>query len=396
MSAARSFIVYSCGVFATLCTIAGVAAGVSFLGHQTWFGLDATMVAAQCVGLVLSAIVGTLLMVLVDKQMGKRWFLFLAMNLLVVSSISLLVHIFHAEQYMTRNGLDYPRLALFCMIWGMAGSFLSLLLSRWQAKWLLGVRVLTKQTWQQRGLGPDDFVRQHDLINNEQWLLNTVEELARKAELPATPEVGIWEDETVNAFATGPSRSRSLVAVSSGLLKTMPEDQIEAVLGHEIAHIANGDMVTMTLLQGTVNAFAMFASRAIGFIIQQASKSDSKWPYYVSQVLVEWVLMIFGALLLCWFSRQREYRADFGGAQLAGKEKMIGALASLQTEAERLEGSRKDKTKDNKESKDKVVEIKKRKPEAIAALMISSTPAWMELFSTHPPLEKRIERLNKL
>ncbi len=384
MSAARILIVYLGGALATIATIAGVAIGLSYFTHQSFVGVDASRLAAHLFGFGLSAIIGFLLL-FADKQLGTRWCLFLAMNVLVVSSISFLVYIFHAADYMTRSGLDYPRLALFCMIWGMSGSLLSLMLSRWQAKWLLGIKVLVQYP-------------QHEPSNKEEWLLVTVKKLSEKAGLPATPEVGIWTDETFNAFATGPSKSRALVAVSSALLYTMPADQVEAVLGHEIAHIANGDMVTMTLLGGTMNSFAMFGSRVVGFIVQKAADTDSEWPYYVSQALFEWFLMILGAILMCWFSRKREFAADRGGAQLAGKEKMIAAVTSLQKEMDRIEEQRKiNPSEENKAEEEKTKKRQKRNPEPIAALMISSTASKvLDLFNTHPPLKQRIERLEQL
>lgn len=388
MSAARILIVYLSGALATTATIAGVAVGLSYFTHQSFFGFDASTLTAQLIGLGVSALVGLVLLFFADKQLGKRWFLFLAMNLLVVSSLSFLVHMFHAEQYMTQSGLDYSRLGLFCMIWGMAGSLLSLMLSRWQAKWLLDVRVLAQH------YPPND-----EPSNKEEWLLAAVRNLSEKAGLPTTPEVGIWTDETFNAFATGPSKSRSLVAVSSALLDRMPTDQIEAVLGHEIAHIANGDMVTMTLLQGTMNAFAMFGSRIAGFLVQKYADTDSEWPYYVTQALFEWVLMIFGTILLCWFSRKREFSADLGGAQLAGTEKMIAALASLREESLWLEEQRKKKKKKSEEANAKGDESDKngmRNSQPIAASMIApSSSKILALFSTHPTLELRIERLKE-
>ncbi|MBY0548404.1 MAG: protease HtpX [Candidatus Obscuribacterales bacterium] len=385
MSAARILIVYLGGALATVATIVGVAAGLSYLTHQSFFGVDASRLAAQLLGLVVSAIVGLLLLLFADKQLCKRWFLFLAMNVVVVASISFLVHIFHAEDYMTRSGLDYSRLALFCIVWGMSGSIISLLLSRWQAKWLLGVKVLVQRD------------PQHELSNNEEWLLVTVKTLSEKAGLPATPEVGIWTDEAFNAFATGPSKSRSLVAVSSALLDKMPTAQVEAVLGHEIAHIANGDMVTMTLLQGTMNSFVMFGSRVIGFIVQKAADTDSEWPYYVSQALFEWILMILGAIMMCWFSRKREFAADRGGAELTGKQKMIAALATLQREMDRIEKQQKIKPSEKNKAEEERKKEQKRNPEPIAALMISSTASrFLDLFNTHPPLKVRIERLEQL
>lgn len=387
MSAAKILTVYLCIALAMIGTVAGVSTGLSYFTHQAFFGMDTSALAVQIIGSAVSALLGLMILLLLDKQLGKRYLLFIAMNLLVVTSISLLVHVFHGEDYLTKSGLDYPRLALYCMTWGMAGSLISLALSRWQVKWLMDVKVL-KQCYHQYD-GPK---------NKEEWLLLKVQELSERAGLPVTPEVGIWNEETFNAFATGPSKSRSLVAVSSAMLDAMPADQLEAVLGHEIAHIANGDMVTMTLLQGTMNAFAMFGSRVAGFAVQKAANTDSEWPYYVSRAVFEWVFMILGAVLLCWFSRKREFRADLGGAQIAGKEKMIAALMTLQ-ERDRLEEKQKEVTAKSEEKKDQAEkESRKRHPEAVAALMISSTTAskLLALFNTHPPLETRIDRLQQL
>src|SRR4051794_33069246 len=188
----------------------------------------------------------------------KRIVLFLALNFVVMITISVILSVLGIRGYITSAGIDYSQLMAFCLVWGMGGAFISLALSRVMAKWMMGVQVIDPNT------------RDPDL----QQLLQTVYQLSRSAHLPALPEVGIYDSPEVNAFATGPTKSRALVAVSTGLLSRMSQDELEGVLGHEIAHVANGDMVTMTLLQGVVNAFAMFLSRAIAFAIAQSMRGD--------------------------------------------------------------------------------------------------------------------------
>lgn len=295
---------------------------------------------------------------------AKRIFLFLAVNILVVLTISFILSLFHVQPYLQAHGLNYTSLAFFCLIWGMGGAFISLALSRKMAKWLLGVRVISLQT-----NDPE-----------EKKLLDVVHALAKHAKLPRMPEVGIYQSREVNAFATGPNRSRSLVAVSSGLLSRMSHRELEGVLGHEIAHITNGDMVTMTLLQGVINAFVMFLARVLAFAISRMGQdknrssvgSNASFPFLV--ILFEIVFMILGTLIITWYSRAREYRADKGGAQLAGKENMVAALEALQRTVQ-------------------IHDPRVEKP-ALAAFKISNTmKKGLSLFATHPPLEKRIAKL---
>ena len=288
-------------------------------------------------------------------QMIKRVFLFGIVNLLVVVTISLVMALTGAGRYMTAQGIDYSALMTFCLIWGMCGAFVSLALSRVMAKWMMGVQVIDPE--RASGEAAD--------------LVRTVHRLAQGAGLPAMPEVGIYESPELNAFATGPTKGRALVAVSSGLLRRMSSSQVEGVLGHEVSHIANGDMVTMTLIQGIVNAFVMFFARVIAFALSQNVKEESR---YMVRSLVTFVLEIglslLGMIVVAWFSRRREYRADKGGAQLAGTGKMIDALRALQ--GGRLEDA----------------------APALATLKISGKPGgFMALLSTHPPLEERIARL---
>ncbi len=271
------------------------------------------------------------------------------------------------QPYLTHYGLDVKELMVFCLIWGMAGALISLGLSRIMAKLLMGVRIIDVHTTDTR----------------QKHLLEMVERLARQAHLPITPQVGIYESNEANAFATGPTKRRSLVAVSTGLLSRMSPEELEGVLAHEISHISNGDMVTMTLLQGVVNAFVMFLARILAFFVSGLSKDrkgssqGSRGLYMVLVFVFETVFMILGFLVIAAYSRFREYRADRGGADLAGKPKMIGALEALK----------------------RTINYKEKHAEspAFQAFKISQSKGakWSELFATHPPLEKRIERLHQ-
>ena len=249
----------------------------------------------------------------------KRIFLFLVVNILIVTTISIILNLLNVKPFLNAHGLDYTSLMIFCLIWGFAGAFISLGLSRMMAKWMLGVRLIDPTT--------SDSEKRH--------LVETVYNLARAAGLTVMPEVGIYDSPEVNAFATGPTRNRSLVAVSSGLLKRMSQDELEGVIGHEISHVANGDMVTMTLIQGVVNAFVMFLARVLAYALSGIGNKgkSSNNSYLLFNVLVfvfQIVFMILGSLVIAAYSRFREFRADKGGAQLAGREKMISALQALQ------------------------------------------------------------------
>ena len=223
--------------------------------------------------------------------MLKRIFLFLAVNFLVVLTISILLNVLGIRPYLTATGLDYEQLLAYCLVWGMTGALISLGLSRVMAKFMMGVQVIDPQT--------------HD--PELQDLVQTVHSLAKSAGLPAMPEVGIYDSPEVNAFATGPTKSRSLVAVSTGLLRRMNREEAQGVLGHEVAHIANGDMVTMTLIQGVVNAFVMFLSRVIAFALSQALRSSDDreersgspgMSYYLVQMVLEIFFMILGSMVV--------------------------------------------------------------------------------------------------
>lgn len=296
--------------------------------------------------------------------MFRRVGLFLLTNFLVILTISLIMQVFGLEPYLTAQGLNYQSLAVFCLIWGMGGSFISLGISRWMAKRAMGVQLI------------DGSTRDPRLVQ----VYQTVSALARRANLPM-PEVGVYESPDPNAFATGPTKKRSLVAVSTGLLQGMNQTEIEGVLGHEIAHIANGDMVTMSLLQGVVNAFAMFLSRIIAYAIMAALRGEGRrnnyWVFHLSRIAVEMVLLVLGSMVVAYFSRYREFHADAGGSKLAGNNNMIGALKALQ----RLYPV--------------TAELEKERPDSMKSFQISTktSRSWKRFFSSHPPLEDRIARL---
>jgi heat shock protein HtpX len=291
-------------------------------------------------------------------RIGKRIFLFLILNLLILVTISITLNLLGVKPYLTANGIDYVSLMIFCLVWGMGGAFISLLLSKVMAKWMMGVEVISPDT------------RDAELS----WLVNTVYRLARQAGLSKMPEVGIYDSPEINAFATGPTRNNALVAVSAGLLRAMEKDEIEGVLGHEITHISNGDMVTMTLLQGVINAIVMFLARVLSFFIvrKRDSEDDSPFLRFMVTMILEILLSFLGMIVIAAFSRYREYKADHGGAQLAGREKMIAALEKLSKTIRYADISRN---------------------ESIAAFKISSNNKFFKLFATHPPLEDRIARL---
>jgi len=289
--------------------------------------------------------------------MGKRIFLFLLTNLAVVITLSIVLSLLGVGRYIDPDGgLNIQSLAIFCLVWGMGGAFISLQMSRWIAKRATGVKLVDGQT----GRAELD------------WLHATVTRLTQQANLPM-PEVGVYESPEVNAFATGPSKSRSLVAVSSGLLRAMRQEEVEGVLAHEVAHIANGDMVTMTLLQGVMNAFVMFLARLIAFAMRSGDSRNSQGVSWIAVIALEIVLGMLGSLVTAWFSRQREFRADHGGATLAGRDRMLAALRRLAANRELVETQH----------------------QALATLKISGKRSWMVLLSTHPPLEARIAALER-
>lgn len=294
--------------------------------------------------------------------MSKRILLLILTNLAVVFTITLLLNVFGLGRYLGGFGANQSGLFLVCLAWGFGGAFFSLAISRIVAKMSMGVKVIDPKA-------PGQFAN----------LVETVHALAQKAGLPAMPQVGVYDSPEINAFATGPTKSRSLVAVSTGLLRRMDKDEVEGVLGHEIAHVANGDMVTMTLLQGLINAFVMFLARIIAMALSSRGRDDERSSggnFFVVMAL-QAVLSPLGFLVVAWFSRYREFRADAGGARFAGKGKMVGALRALSQNFSREH-----------------VEDEGRG--SLATLKISGKPSgFMALLSTHPPLEERIERLQK-
>ena len=286
--------------------------------------------------------------------MGKRIFLFVLTNLAIVFTLTVVVSVLGLSQGVTADGINLGALAIFCLIYGMGGAFISLQMSRWIAKRATGAQLVQGRTGQ-----PE-----------LDWLYDTVARLTRQANLPM-PEVGIYDSPEVNAFATGPSKRRSLVAVSSGLLRTMRREEVEGVLAHEVAHIANGDMVTMTLLQGIVNAFVMFAARVIAHVVTRSDDRNGGGMYFLVVIVLQIVFGILGSLITSWFSRQREFRADHGGATLAGRDRMLAALRRLQANHELVDP----------------------RHETLATMKINGAGRWMIFFSTHPPLEVRIAAL---
>ena len=297
--------------------------------------------------------------------MFRRVGLFLLMNFAVMIIVSILASIFglgHGQG-------GYAGLFGFCFLYGMVGAFISLQLTRWQAKKFMGVRLLAENSQN----------------TTERWLVERVHAMAKEAGITTMPEVGIYDSPEANAFATGPSKNRSLIAVSSGLLHRMNRDQVEGVLAHEVAHAANGDMVTMALLQGVVNAVVMFLARVIALAINNAMRSRSNdggglggITYFLVVMLLQSVLMIPGMMVIAAFSRWREFNADKGGAALAGKDKMRGALEALKRAVD---------------IQDPVVA---KVQNSVAAMKISSPGgrSWRMMFSTHPPLDERIRRLS--
>ena len=288
--------------------------------------------------------------------MGKRIFLFLLTNLAVMLVLSLILGLLGWGGYIGADGsLQWGALMVFCLVWGIGGALISLQMSRWLAKKAMGVQLVDGKS------GNADL----------DWLHSTVGNLAAQAQLPM-PEVGFYESEEVNAFATGPSKKRSLVAVSSGLLRTMERREVEAVLGHELGHIANGDMVTMALLQGVINAFVLFFARIAAFAVRMVVHEKIAWiAGFITRIALEIVLGILGSLVTAWFSRRREFPADASGAALAGRESMIAALRRLQTTADRIDTSN----------------------AALAAFKISDKKSRFSAFATHPTLEERIAAL---
>lgn len=289
----------------------------------------------------------------------RRILLFVATNLAIMLTLSVVFSLLGIGGYIQPDGgLNYGALMVFALVWGMGGAFISLQLSRWMAKRAMGVQLIDGRT----GNAELD------------WVYRTVEALAQKARLPM-PEVGVYDSPEVNAFATGPSKRRSLVAVSTGLLRGMRREEVEGVLAHEVAHIQNGDMVTLTLIQGVVNAFVMFFSRIVANIVRQmVDEKISTLVFFVTTIVFDILFGILGSMVVAWFSRAREFRADAGGAQLAGKANMIGALQRLMQNKDMVDTSQ---------------------PQLATMKISGAQSGFMALISTHPPLEVRIAALQK-
>jgi heat shock protein HtpX len=288
--------------------------------------------------------------------MMKRLVLFLAANLAIVLVLSFSLRLLGVEPYLAEQGLNLPALLIFAAVMGFGGSFISLAMSKWMARKSMGVQVIETAS------NP-----------TESWLIDTIGKYAATAGIKM-PEVGIFDSPEVNAFATGMSRNSSLVAVSSGLLQQMTREEAEAVLGHEIAHVANGDMVTLALIQGVVNTFVMFLSRVIGHTVDRVvfkSERSGGPAFFVTMIIAELVLGILASIIVMWFSRQREFRADHGGASLAGRKNMVAALERLNS----LHPA--------------------PLPEKMAVFGIAGGGASgiKRLFMTHPPLAERIAAL---
>jgi heat shock protein HtpX len=299
-------------------------------------------------------------------KMAKRIFLFASVNILIVVTISVVTSMLGLQPYLSGKGIDYTSLLIFCGLWGFGGAFISLAISRKMAKWMMGVQVISSET-------RDPQLRS---------LVNRVHDFSRRAGLTVMPEVGYYESPEANAFATGPTKKRALVAVSTGLLTSMSQDEVDGVLAHEVAHIANGDMVTMTLVQGVVNAFVMFLARVAAFFVGQLVEEERRpMVQFGVTIGLEIVLGILGMLVVSAFSRRREYRADSGGAHLAGTGNMIAALEKLKKMASR-QAEQGEPAQDDQP--------------ALASFKISGRPSrWLRLFSTHPDIEDRIQRLQK-
>jgi heat shock protein HtpX len=289
----------------------------------------------------------------------KRILLFLATNIAILVVLSIVLRLLGVESILDEQGvgLDTTKLLIFSAVFGMGGSFISLALSKWMAKRMMGVQVIDQPR-----------------SDAEAWLLQTVSHQAQAANI-RMPEVGIFDSPQPNAFATGARKDTALVAVSTGLLSGMDRGEVEAVLGHEISHVSNGDMVTLALIQGVVNTFVLFLSRVVGYWVDRVILKNERGyglGFFVTTIVAQIVFGILASIIVMWFSRRREFRADAGGARLAGREKMIGALQRL-----------------------KAVSEPQPLPEQMRAFGISGGRSFTRLFMTHPPLDERIEALRR-
>lgn len=288
----------------------------------------------------------------------KRIFLFILTNVLVLITIGIVLSVLGVSSYLNESGgIDFGSLLVFSAVIGFSGALISLAMSRWMAKKMMGITVLKPES---------------GLSDRERQIVEIVHRMSRNAGMRVMPEVGIYQAEEVNAFATGPSKNKSLVAVSVGLLNRMDDDAIEGVIAHEVAHIVNGDMVTMTLLQGVVNTFVVFLSRIAAWAASRFVKDElAPIVHFIAVIVFQILFSILGSLVVFAYSRRREFHADAGGARLAGSDKMIHALQSLKSSVSSIKGGQQD---------------------SLATLKISSKKK-SSIFSTHPDLDVRIARL---
>jgi heat shock protein HtpX len=291
----------------------------------------------------------------------KRIALFLATNIAIIFILNITMRLLGIEGYLDAQGVDLNLNALLIMalVIGMSGSIISLLISKWSAKRMSGAKVIEQPA-----------------NSTETWLVNTVQRQAQQAGI-GMPEVAIFDSPQPNAFATGANRNNALVAVSTGLMQQMSQDEVEAVLAHEVSHVANGDMVTMALIQGVVNTFVIFLSRVIGHTVDRVILKNERGHgigFWITSIVAELVLGVLASIIVMWFSRQREFRADAGGADLAGRNSMIGALERLKAAHEQPE-----------------------LPDQLAAFGVSgkTTGGLAGLFRSHPPLDERIQALRE-
>jgi len=291
----------------------------------------------------------------------KTALLFLGTNIGILAMLTIAMKVFGIEPYMARQGVDInlQALLIFAAVFGMAGSFISLLLSKWMAKRMKGLRVIEQPSGR-----------------TEQWLVSTVRKQAEASGI-GMPEVAIFDSNQPNAFATGASRNNALVAVSTGLLNAMNAEQVEAVLGHEISHVANGDMIRLALIQGVINTFVIFFSRIVGHLVDRLILKNERGRgigFWITTFIAEMVLGLIASTIVMWFSRQREFRADQGGAALAGRAAMIGALQRLRDPAGGVD-----------------------LPDQLTAFAISGkfSAGLARLLMSHPPIEERIRRLSQ-
>ena len=291
--------------------------------------------------------------------MFKRIALFMITNLAIVFVLSIVLNLLGVGPMLDQQGLNMGSLIIFAAVFGFGGSLISLAISKWTAKRMTGARVITDPS-----------------SELERWLVETVRRQAMKSNI-GMPEVAIYDAPDPNAFATGMNRNNALVAVSTGLLRVMDRNEVEGVLAHEVSHVANGDMITLALIQGVVNTFVIVASRVVGYLVDRVIFKTERGHgpgFFITSMIAQLVFGVLASIVVCWFSRQREFRADAGAAAISGREKMVSALQRLRMSASQP-----------------------HLPDQMAAFGISGTvgSGLKKLFMTHPPLEERIEALRR-